>query len=156
MEYYYAIKKPQDFRYKVMMVIKECLLLQISQEKLELIRQAKKDIITDITKQLIETNELIAKLENILIDEELKKELLEDIKKEKEKKEREKQEYLKQQELKKEIEEQKQKRTAKESSKKETTKKIADKKTEIKEQDINLFEYTLNKIEQKLFELKNE
>lgn len=128
MEYYSELKKPNDFRYKVIINIKECLLLQLNQEKLELIRQSKKDIIAEITNQIKELNKLINELDLILTDEEIKKEI-----------EKETQPI----------------NTKTTQTKKQTTQKQPTQPTKITSQEkIDILEYTLNKIEQKLQELK--
>jgi len=128
LEYYSELKKPNDFRYKVIINIKECLLLQLNQEKLELIRQSKKDIIAEITNQIKELNKLINELDLILTDEEIKKEI-----------EKETQPI----------------NTKTTQTKKQTTQKQPTQPTKITSQEkIDILEYTLNKIEQKLQELK--
>lgn len=55
--------------------VKECLLIQREQEKFDLIRKAKKDMLEEISLELNDVEALLLKIKNLLLDEDLKKEI---------------------------------------------------------------------------------
>lgn len=160
LDYYFELKKPDSFRYFVMNGLKECILLQTDQEKLDLIRQAKKDLFKDIASNIKELESLSKKLELLLVDDDLKKEIQEEIQKERElvfqaEKRKAKQNLggvsLKEKsgvegvDFSKPLgEEVNSEPVFKEREKKQTS------------SDLSKFEYTLNNIEKKLAELKKD
>jgi signal recognition particle GTPase len=151
LDYYFEIKKPNEFRTALISGVKECIIIQRNQEKLELIRQAKKDLFKEITTQTKELNELIKKLETLLVDDELKKEIQQEIinERENEKKERE---QTKQEQIFKIKKEREQQTTN--PPKKFFETEPQKKEPETSNKEIKNFEYTLEQIEKKLAELK--
>ena len=151
--------------------VKECMLLQSEEEKLELIRQAKKDLFKEISSEIKHLQDASKRLESLLIDDDLKKEIHKEIEEEKNREE--------------ELERQKQEILAKRIKEAEAVKKVMSKpeKPVLKPQvpvskptppptppkkrapkdfvvekpsELVSFEYTLDQIERKLAELKKD
>ncbi len=170
LDYYFELNKPDSFRYFVMNGLKECILLQTDQEKLDLIRQAKKDLFKEITADIKELESLTKQLEVSLVDDDLKKEIQEEIHKEQElarefKKKKREQELAKTSSEKNwvddsKIEEELPKKDAQIKSRIQEikTRPVSPqvKKDEPHPADLSNFEYTLDKIEKKLAELKKD
>ncbi len=148
--------------------VKECLLLQADQEKLDLVRQAKRDLFKEIAEDVKDLEDLSKKLEIMLIDDDLKKEIHDEINKEKEEAKMEalaiEREREKAQEIKKLDTERKSEPVVKSSVKKSVSSK-KEKPVEVKEiqelkesksSGMESFEYTLDQIEKKLAELKRD
>lgn len=161
MEYYFQIKEPSAFRYNVMTGVKECLLVQREQEKLELIRQAKKDLFKEIKDNIKEIKTLTSKLDSMMVDDELKKEIKQDLEKraEEEKISEIQETVFETVEEEPEIIEEP-KATKKEPEKPKEEKKPAPKKKlfvskPVESEETKSFEYTLNQIEKKLSELRS-
>lgn len=162
MEYYYQIKEPSAFRYSVMNNVKECLLVHREQEKLELIRQAKKDLFKEIKDNVKEIKTLITKLDSIMMDDNIKKEIKLDLQKRAEEEKISQIQEAALEAIKAEAEVvEKPIVVKKEPPKKEKPKeepKPAPKKefSVSKSQETNSFEYTLDQIEKKLSELRSD
>ncbi len=155
MDYYYKLQKPNEFRYLIMSAVKESLLLQKEQEKLDLIRQAKKDLFEEIETNSKELETLISKLEIMLTDDDLKKEILKEIEQE-----RDEQKKI---ELKKtnnyqetQVSKNTQTKKQEKSKSKEILETIKEKPKQKENTEMNSFEYTLDKIEQKLAKLRED
>ncbi len=146
LEYYCQIKEPSSFRYNVIGGVKECLIIQREQEKLDLIRQAKKDLFKEIKDEIKELKDLTSKLDAILLDDDLKKEVKKELEEEVE---IEKNIFIK-------------KKTPSPSKSFSTNKKhVRPRKRKSFEKPAEprtekSFEYTLDQIEQKLAELKKD
>lgn len=162
MDYYFELKKPDSFRYFVMNGLKECILLQTDQEKLDLIRQAKKDLFKDIASNIKELESLTKKLEVLLVDDELKKEIQEEIHQEKEavfeEQKRKAQKVSNAANFKeKRVSDVKQDSSFDEKMPSKASNSFADDLTKTQSSsELSKFEYTLNNIEKKLAELKKD
>ena len=164
MEYYFQIKEPGAFRYRVMSGVRECLLVQREQEKLELIRQAKKDLFKEIKDNMKEIKTLVGKLDTFVADENIKKEIKLDL----ERKIEEEKAYELQEAVLESVEEEPEivkkpvevkKETAKKEKPKEevkpTPKKAPSVSKSFESDETSSFEYTLDQIEKKLSELRS-
>lgn len=68
-EYYYEIKKPRQFRHHIISSVKETILIQGTEEKMNLIRNAKNELLKQITQNIKEIKNQIEQIEKQTIDE---------------------------------------------------------------------------------------
>lgn len=80
-EYYYEIKKPKQFRHHIISTVKETILIQGTEEKMNLIRNAKNELLKQITQNLKEIKKQIEQIEKETIEETILNETKKTIKK---------------------------------------------------------------------------
>ena len=165
LDYYFQIKKPGEFRYNLISAVKQNLIIQGEEEKLELIRQAKKDLFNEIKNEFKQLESLLAKFDDLLVDDELKKSVKKEAKEEKERaKILPKEDFSvisepsKPKPSKEDIVHTKKSSSKSASFEKKPEKKVEPPRVEPQKESsqTSSFDYTLDQIEKKLSELKKD